>query len=216
MVTPKRTVLIVEDDKLFGSLLVAMLSQAGFVPRLAENVTHARAELKSFDPDIALLDINLGEGPSGIQLGHSISLTHPGVGIVFLTRYHDLTASGINRNQLPAGCAVVGKERLSDSSELLAAIDSVLSTKAVPIRHDQGEASELGKLTTNQRQILHLVAAGWTNAAIAHSRAITPRSVERTLQSLAKTLSISSSGDLNTRIELTRRYLQHTGFEPGP
>lgn len=208
--------LIVEDDKLFGSLLNTMLSQAGFVPRLAENVTQARFTLKSFDPDIALLDINLGEGPSGIQLGHAISLTHPGVGIVFLTRYHDLKATGINRNQLPSGCAVVGKERLSDSAELIAAIESVLSTKAVPIRHDQGEHSELGNLTDSQRKTLRLVAAGWTNSAIAESRGITPRSVERTLQGLARALSIASSGELNTRIELTRRYLQHTGFEPGP
>lgn len=216
MVVRDRSALIVEDDTLFGSLVATMLSHAGFTTHHVEGVSEARAVMRTYDPDVAILDINLGEGPSGIQLGHSLSLTHPGMGIVLLTRYPDLQASGIKPESLPPGCAVVGKERLKDSSELLTAIESVLSSTAVPIRHDHALTSAFAHLTSNQIETLKLVAAGWTNAAIAESKGITPRSVERTLQMLARALGVETGSELNTRIELTRRHILHTGLFSAP
>ena len=57
----KRRILIVEDDVFLGSLMVDALSNKGFVAQLAETAVSAKRSVKSFDPDIVLADIDLGD-----------------------------------------------------------------------------------------------------------------------------------------------------------
>lgn len=60
-------ILIVEDEVLFARAVVRKLQKAGFECEHAENLTDARAIIKQFAPDIALMDMRLPDG-NGLDL----------------------------------------------------------------------------------------------------------------------------------------------------
>jgi len=65
----KKLALIVEDDKLFGMMLIQNLQREGYSCELFQDT---RSVLEALDagimPDIFILDVNLGEGLSGLDL----------------------------------------------------------------------------------------------------------------------------------------------------
>ena len=216
MAATQRTVLVVEDDRLLASLVATMLEGEGFAVHTAHDVAGATELLKMIEPDVAVLDVNLGDGPSGIQLGQLMAIKYPGVGIVFLTQFPDLKAAGIDPTALPKGAAVAGKDRLDAGKDLLDAIDSVLASDKTPVRHDSEQDTSLTHLTSHQLEVLKQVASGMTNHAIAQKNNTTERSVERTLHNIFSRLGIEQSVTTNPRVEATRRYIAHLGLPPRP
>lgn len=214
MAIGSRGAVIIEDDRLFASLIATLLEENGFSCHLAHNAREAKALLKSEDIDVAIIDIHLGDGPSGIHLAKSVEITHPGVGVVFLTNTPDYLSGEVNASDLPQHFGVAGKDTLTSGEELLDAIESVLSSKRKPIRHDKVVPPALTVLTPHQRKILKDVAAGLTNQAIATRREVTTRSVERTLQTVFDRLEIPQSNDINRRAVAIRRYVEAVGFPP--
>jgi DNA-binding response OmpR family regulator len=85
MAQPKVKVLVVEDEPLVRALLTSLLEADGFQIKSASNASEARSATKDFDPRVAILDIELGDGPSGIDLAHILRLQFPQIGLVFLT-----------------------------------------------------------------------------------------------------------------------------------
>lgn len=214
MVVGQRSALVVEDDRLLASLISGLLSDHGFTCHVAHDVSGAKKILRTAEIDVALLDIHLGEGPSGVQLASALEKTQPGVGIVFLTKTPDLVAAGIELASLPQVYGVAGKDNIGSSDELLDAIESVLSTRRSPVRHDKAELGPLRDLTTHQRSVLKLVASGLTNKAIAERTQVTERSVERSLQAIFRHLSIDQDGERKPRVEAIRHYVEAFGFPP--
>ena len=214
MVVGRRSALVLDDDRLLASLIATMLSERGFTCHVAHTVSEARAIMKVHELDVALLDIHLGEGPSGIQLAKVIEDTQPGVGIVFLSRTPDLVNVSADKTSLPTTYAVAGKDNLDTVDELLDAIESVLSSKRVPVKHSKIDESALESLTKHQLTLLREVAAGLTNKAIAKRHEVTERSVERTLQAIFVKLGVSHSDQQNPRVEAIRAYVEVFGFPP--
>jgi len=220
---PTRQVLLVEDEPLLASLMGQVLTDSGLVVRVCTSETEARRTLRDFDPDAALIDVHLGSGPSGLYLAHSLSRSHPHVGILLLSRYEDLSAAGLDAWELPEGSAFLRKDQVSDREVLLAAIDGVLRGRPVlvPARAvvDGGEdgtgsagQGALAGLTRSQLAVLRLAALGLTNTAIAARRETSERSVERLLRSVYTALGIAVDSDLNPRVEAVRRYVAAAGL----
>lgn len=214
MVATPRTALVVDDDRLFSSLIASLLEDNGFACHVAHDVSAARRILKNTELDVALLDVHLGEGPSGAQFATAVAKAQPGIGIVFLTRTPDLVALGVDPATLPEGYGVAGKENLGDGKELLDAVESVLSIRRSPVRHDQLPGEGVKTLTRHQLEILTDVAAGLTNRAIANRHQITERSVERSLQAVFLRLGIDQTEQVNPRVEAVRHYVEAFGFPP--
>ena len=85
----KRTVVVVENDDFLRSLIADSLEKAGFNVATAANGLDAKRMIFSIDPDVLILDIDLGHGPTGLDIAAQISMTVPEVGIVFLTDLPD-------------------------------------------------------------------------------------------------------------------------------
>ena len=79
----RRRLLVVEDDALTASLLAETLVSQGFEVVTAHDVVEALRAVDIFDPDAALIDIALGEGPNGIDL----ALPHAKTTSVFAGAY---------------------------------------------------------------------------------------------------------------------------------
>jgi DNA-binding NarL/FixJ family response regulator len=228
MVEVARQVLLVEDEPLLASLMGQVLTDSGLTVRVCTSETEARSALRGFDPDAALIDVHLGSSPSGLYLAHSLSRTHPHVGILLLSRYEDLSAAGLDTWKLPEGSAFLRKDQVSDREVLLAALDGVLRGRPVLAGPglagpDTGPGSDdpegagpaegaLADLTRPQLAVLRLAALGLTNTAIAARRETGERSVERLLRSVYETLGIPTASDVNPRVEAVRRYIAAAGI----
>lgn len=213
-ISVERHVLIVDDDRLLASLISELLERHGFHCWLAHDVSEAKKILRTTEIDVALVDVHLGDGPSGVQLAVAMKKNYSAVGLVFLTKTPDVFSLGFDAKGLPESFAVVGKENIGRGEDLLDAIQSVVSTTREPVRHSRPESAKLQALTTHQRDILKEVAAGYTNRAIAERHQVTERSVERSVQAIFQRLGINPKGEKNPRIEATRYYVEAFGFPP--
>lgn len=204
-----RRLLVVDDEALVRTLLSEALRSAGFDVATAENAAEARVIVDDFDPDAAVIDIHLGSGPSGLHLGHALHRSNPDVGLVFLTKYHDRTAGGVDGWDVPDGSAFLAKDRITDTTALTSAIESVLRGGSLPDERSEGP---LSSLTATQLEILRLAALGLTNAAIGKIRNTKERTVEQRLQAIYIALGIPVTGDHNPRVEAVRTYIQSAGL----
>jgi DNA-binding response OmpR family regulator len=65
-------VLLVEDDPLIREVLAAALSGAGYIVHTEENGSHVERAVANFLPDVALLDVHLGDGVDGITVARRL------------------------------------------------------------------------------------------------------------------------------------------------
>lgn len=208
--TAPRRLLVVEDDPLVSALLSESLTHLGFEVRAAESAAAARKMADSFDPDIALVDVVLGDGPSGLDLAHVLHARVPGIGILMLSRHPDPSTAGFGAAELPPGAGFLRKSSITDVDELAAAIDSVTASESNP--PVSTETHPLSSLTKTQLAVLKLMAEGYANSEIALRRKTSLSAIEQTISTLFKTLSIQTRGPLNPRVEAVRYYIEYAGL----
>lgn len=207
-----RRVLVVEDEQLFAHLLEKTLREIGFVVRTANSVIEARSAISEFDPDLVLLDIALGHGPSGLHLAHSISTTRPEIGILFLTQFSDAKSASSSGLSIPPNAGFIRKHLVTESDDLVKAIDAVLSDKAHEVRQDATEVSPFAGLPEMAYQVLRLLSDGYSNGEIAVRCNLSMKSVERWIDHIYKALGIETKGKINPRVTVARLYYQHQGI----
>jgi DNA-binding NarL/FixJ family response regulator len=207
-----RTVVVVENESLLRDLIARSLEAAGFEVSTAANAADAKRAVKAHDPDICVVDIELGPGPNGFDLADYLAREVPDVGVVFLTnlpdpRFADRDAKTVTQNQ-----AYLRKSQLVDSKELIDAVNAVLKEIDVDsFRHDQNLARPLAALSRRQISVLKMVAEGHSNNQIAEERGTTVRAVEGMVSRIFIALGVDAQGVGNARVEATRLYLNAAG-----
>lgn len=208
--TWRRRLLLVEDDQLLATLLTTILEGEGLDVSHAKNAATAMKKVKSFDPDVAVLDVHLGEGPSGLNVGQVLQRKYPHVGLVFLTRYPYTYEHGVHVGELPSGSALLSKSEVTTVGALKNAIELALND-SIPKPTKYAAESPLSPLTNTQIEILRLVACGLTNSAIAAARSTKERTVEQRLKTIYAALKIPGGPAVNQRVEATRVYVAEAG-----
>jgi DNA-binding response OmpR family regulator len=85
-------ILVVEDEVLVGMDLVMMLEDWGYIPDGPHaNVEDALAAIEAFDPQIAILDVNLGRGQTSLPVAEALGRRK--TPFLFLTGYTRLDAA---------------------------------------------------------------------------------------------------------------------------
>ena len=78
-------ILVVEDEVLIALELEYLLDDLGHrVVGIAGNATEAVALGRSTEPDVALVDVHLVDGPTGIEVARALSLD-PRITVLFMT-----------------------------------------------------------------------------------------------------------------------------------
>lgn len=203
---------MVEDEPLLAALIADSLTRAGFETTIAHDAVGAREKVEDTDPDSAVIDINLGQGPNGMQFGQWLHRTHPHVAQIFLSRHVDPRSAGMTQWDVPPGSCFLAKDRLTEPQAIVNAVESALRQAPTPTRHDLHTTSDLARLTTTQIEILRLVAHGLTNAAIAERRGTSARTVEQRLQAVYEALGIDVSSSLNPRVQAVRSFIEAGGL----
>ena len=198
------SVLVVDDDAFTRTTLTGLLHSLGYADVFAAaTVTEAMGIAHERRPALAVLDLDLGEGPTGIDLAHGLRRLDVGVSIVMLTSYASPTHAGQQR-ALPVGVGYLVKSELDSPHTLAAAIDAALAGVGA-------RATRPDDLNTAQWETLRLVAAGYTNAEIARRRQMSEDAVNKAITRLVRTLGLRASGDENVRVMLARAYFDRTG-----
>lgn len=209
-----RRVLVVEDQPLIRHSLVTTIRAADFEVAEAVDARSATSAFLESDPDGVLVDIDLGPGPSGLDLLDALRARSPQVPAVVLTRLSDPRLSGRNLKSDPV-TAFINKQRLSDPSRVVEALDAVIAGKGgEAFRDDIDGGRPVLPLTDSQIAVLEMVADGRTNEQIAEARGITTRAVQSTLARAVSVLGVDSHPDQNPRVVATRAYMAAIGLLP--
>mgnify|MGYP006282096007 CR=1 FL=1 len=208
-----RRVLVVEDDRLLAELIGSHLLGAGFAVAIATDSSSARDTLDAFDPDAALLDIDLGRGPTGVDLAHALVERAPYLALIFLTKMADSRFSG---RELPDGVpiAYLRKTQVRTPAEVVAAIDTALGERESPdTRHDLHGDRPLAGLSRAQFEVLRMIAEGRSNTEIAAVRGSTERAVEHLIRRTLQAAGIAE-GAGSRRVNAARAYIAAAGALP--
>ena len=207
----KARVMIVDDDALLASSIANGLTNLGLTvtgtfASAAGAVDHAVENSVA----VALLDFDLGPGPTGIDLARALREKLPSIGIVMLTTYADprLKASGLPG--LPKGSAYLTKSSITDLTEVSRIIDRVARRpmSGDGMRNDEQRL----ELSTTQLDILRSVANGISTTQIAADRGVSTKAIEQHLTKIYDTLGLPRGSETNQRVHLAREYLKRAGL----
>ena len=219
----KPRVFIVDDHGLFRSGVRSELGDHVEVVGEADDVEPAIASISEHPPDVVLLDVHL-PGGGGQAVVTAIRPAHPEV------RFLALSASDAPEDVIAvirAGARgyvtkTISGAELVDAIRRVAAGDAVFSPRLAgfvldafaslgPPAKGDGEAGgrlsfdpELDQLTGREREVLRLIARGYTYKEVARELYISAKTVESHVSSVLRKLQLSSRHQL-TRWAAERR-----------
>ena len=173
---------------------------------------------KTFQANIAVVDLDLGEGPNGIDLSLALRQVSPQIGIVMLSSYESPQYLGSSQPDLPAGTVYLVKRDVSSGDILASACLS--SIGVVNENSDLHSGLILArpqhKFSAIQVDILRLIASGLSNSEIAERLFVSERTVEKNIAKLIKILDLQVEKSHNQRVILTRAYFELSGIKDSP
>ncbi len=208
-------VLLVDDDPFTRMMLTTTLNTLGYkVVGDAPSAASALRMARDLRPTVAVLDLDLGEGPTGIDVAHGLRNVNPAIGIVMLSTYEEPRLMGHNQPPLPEGSLYLVKKTVIDPAILdravMMSIDPMLRDGRINLDFTT-ESPVPPKLTDLQIDIMRLVAAGHSNTEIARLRSLTVPSVEKAVARLIKQLDLQATPDKNQRVMIAQVYYRLTG-----
>jgi DNA-binding NarL/FixJ family response regulator len=209
------TVALVEDEPLLLDLLrVALQQHPGLeVVGVFSQGEQALQHIPPLQPQVALLDIDLGRGLSGIQLGLLLREQLPTLGIVLLSNHWVPHFLATLPPDVLAGWCYLLKRSVADVDTLARAIQGAASGLVVldpyiVARRRPRPGGGLARLTPRQQEVLAFIAQGFTNAAIAQRLGLAPSTVENQLNQIYQELGLGEEhADFNPRVRAALLYL---------
>jgi DNA-binding NarL/FixJ family response regulator len=210
-------VLLVEDEPMVRALLAEVLEANGFLVHQAAGVVQAKELAEALAIDVLVADIQLGPGPSGIDLAHAILQGRELKGLVFLTNLPEPRFIGADVRKLPSNAAYISKSSLVNSQVLIQAIEASLRGRVGKyFRDDLKPHDWVPQLSRSQLDVLHHVAEGKSNHQIAVARGTTVRAVENLLRRSYDALGLDiENQNVNLRVQAAVAYLEALGLKHG-
>ena len=195
-------VLIADDHPVFRFGLRTLLKAdpAMEVVGEATNGEEAIAQAASLHPDVILMDLNM-PGMNGIEAIRRIQADHPQVHILVLTMFDDDDSVFAAMRAGACGYLLKGAEGM----ETLQAIHVVSTGEAIfspaiaqrlmqyfGAPRSPSPSQPVPDLTEREREVLALIAQGYTNQAIAEQLVISPKTVRNHISSIFSKLQVTS------------------------
>ncbi|MHA3722553.1 response regulator [Leucobacter sp. HY1910] len=207
-------IVIGEDSALFREGLAALLASAGHeIVGRAATAADAVAQTRAHTPDVVVLDIRMPADDEGITAAIEIRNWDPPTPIMLLSQHIETRRTV----ELVAEGAIgyLLKDRVLDVDEFLTALDRVAAggTALDPdvVLRLLGAAhspSRVDTVTPREREVLMLMAEGWSNHAIGARLFLSERTVETHIGSIFAKLDLPESPDGNRRVQAILVYLE--------
>ena len=85
----EQKILLVEDEIIVALDLQEILESAGYTVTVTHNFQDAIDAVKKFKPNLAICDINLGNGKTGIEFSMEAKLLAPKLEVIYVTAFSD-------------------------------------------------------------------------------------------------------------------------------
>jgi DNA-binding NarL/FixJ family response regulator len=211
---PLRRVVLVDDHDLFRAGVRSELGPTVEIVGEAASVLEAVPLIKKLDPDVVLLDVHLPDG-GGHAVIAQVAPERPGVRFLALS-VSDAAEDVIDVIRAGARGYVtktISGAELTDAIHRTADGDAVFSPRLAGFVLDafrSGDTAssdaELDQLTSREREVLQLIARGYTYKEIAGRLHLSPRTVESHVSAVLRKLQLSSRHEL-TRWAAERRLI---------
>ncbi len=206
-------IVIGEDSVLFREGLARLLEDAGHtVVAKAPDAPSAVAAIRKHQPDLAILDITMppNHTDDGARVARTLRDDYPDLGIMLLSQHVesqysvDLLRTG--------GFGYLLKDRVFDVDEFLDALRRVASGGSaldpeVVARLLTPGRDGLQRLTARERDVLALMAEGYTNVGIARRLWLSDRTVETHVGNLIAKLGLADTDEEHRRVLAVLTYL---------
>jgi DNA-binding NarL/FixJ family response regulator len=213
-------IVLAEDSYLMREGISALLALDDELELVAgcENYDELMAAVAEHEPDVVLTDIRMPptQTDEGIRAAREIRAAFPSTGVVVLSQYVEPAYAMKLFSDGSEGMAYLLKERVGDLDELAAAIGrvadggSVIDPKVVDTLIDakaRQAPSILERLSEREAEVLAEMAAGGSNTAIGEALFISPRSVEKHINSIFTKLDLPPADDTHRRVRAVVMYL---------
>lgn len=209
-------VVLADDSLLLREGLQLLLAEAGHdvVASVADGPGFVEAVLRE-RPDVAIVDVRMppSHTDEGLRAAVEVRRAWPEVRTVVLSQYVELSYADELLADGESGVGYLLKDRVSDLDDFLAALETVAGGGTVldPLVIGQlmrRRRDPLGELTPREREVLALMAAGHSNAAIAASMVVTPGAVEKHTQRIFAKLGLLPDESAHRRVLAVLRFLR--------
>jgi DNA-binding NarL/FixJ family response regulator len=190
--------------------IVRLLKEEGFDVVGAVSTAPELLDLvETHEPHVCVVDIRMPPTytDEGLRAARLIRDDYPGVGVMVLSQHVDL---GLALNLVERGVEGLGyllKDRISEVAEFTnalrrvgqggSAIDPILVSQLLSRRR---EADELAQLTRREKEVLGLMAQGYSNVGIAERLVISVSAAEKHVSAIFDKLGLQNTGDTHRRV----------------
>lgn len=168
--------------------------------------------LEACDPDVAVLDVRLGDG-NGIEVCRDIRSAHPEIACLILTSFADdhavidaamAGAAGYVLKQIGGNEIVTAIRKVATGAQLLDAAIVRLTLR----RLRASEEGRVGSLSDQEHRIFELIGDGYSNRQIAEEMHLAEKTVKNYISNLFVKLGIdrrTQAAAMAARIEERER-----------
>ncbi len=210
-------VIIAEDSALLRDGLIRLLTAYDIeVVEAVDNGPSLLRAITTHRPDIALVDVRLPPTftDEGLRAALAAREEIPGLPVLVLSQYVDQLYARELLAQRTGGVGYLLKDRVGNIEQFIQILHQVAGggtvmdpdvVAALVSRHQ--EASPVAQLSPREQEVLQLMAAGRSNAAIAAKMFVTGKSIEKHTNSIFNKLGLEHDGDDNRRVLAVLTYL---------
>ena len=204
--------ILVEDDPFTRATLGDALTLHGFDVRARVGTAFDAIEAQEkHDPQVAILDLDLGVGASGIDVAIALRENNPKIGIVFLTTYKDPRLINSNMPSLPEGAIFLNKLDMNSTTKISIQISLAIVKPLAKRTLPWVRSGPLSSMSSVQIEILKDVAAGLSTSEIARNRGVSEQAIDKSINRISRNLGIPKSADSNMRVQIVRAYFENKG-----
>jgi DNA-binding NarL/FixJ family response regulator len=214
-------VVLAEDGVLLREGLAGLLQRFGFhVVASAGDAAGLQAAVAEHEPDLVVTDIRMPPSftDEGLRAAVDLRRTRPGLAVAVLSQYvqHAYAADLLDSCD-GRGVGYLLKDRVADIEEFIAALRRVCSggtvvdpqviSQLVRRRRDP-----LAALSAREQEVLALIAAGQSNAAIARTLLVSEAAVGKHVGNIFAKLRLPQADDTNRRVLAVLAYLRGEAY----
>ena len=190
----KTRILIVDDHEMMRlGLRTAFEPESDLaVVGEASNGAEALAKIATLDPQLVLMDVRM-EKMGGIEACREIKSRYPDVRILMLTSYTDEDAviSSIMAGASGYLLKHLSRPELLRSVRLVASGQTLIDANATRQALDRISQTPGWELTEREREVLTLIARGYTNKQIADALTVTEKTARNHVSHILEKLGLS-------------------------
>jgi DNA-binding NarL/FixJ family response regulator len=210
---------VIADDSLIAREGIVRLLAASGVDVVAEcgDADELLRAVEKTTPDAVVVDIRMPPTytDEGLVAAQTLRAVHPNLGVLVLSQHLDAGYALRLVEESPGGVGYLLKDRVSDIGAVADALQRVVAGETVVEPAIVAEllgrlrrGDPLAAVTQREREVLGLVAEGFSNRAIATRLFVVERTVEAHVTSIFLKLGLADTGDHHRRVLAVLAYLR--------